>query len=263
MKKLVVLILFIFMGDHIQAQNYGNYLQTAVNLLNEGNIDTAKRAYEIYKQLSNKSDSVFEELFDKAKNGLFWMDSCHIVKLNDTTSLAVQEIDKKQIPVKYVDAEVAAQSSKLFGFTDWTLPNQSEMAIIIQDLPADLLVYPYYWCSSLSVSASRTLVTRRQTKYTNMKTGHTEISTKNIPNTYEGSRFSYSVMSKSGEAIVTYKKDIETKNGIIIKSNITGDEHFKSHYIIVRVFRTENPNSPILRGKETVASKTIVKINNQ
>lgn len=261
MKKLIVFILLILIGDNMQAQSFDNYLQIAINLLNEGDIDAAKRAYEVYKQLSNKSDSTYEELFDKTKNNLFWMDSCHVVKLSDTTSLAIQKIDKKQIPVKYVDAEVTAQNSESFGFTDWTLPNQSEMAAIIQNLPADLLAYPYYWCNSQSMSASRTIVVKKRTTYKNIKTGRTSITTKNIPNTYENSHLSYSIMSKSGETTVTYKKDIETENGIIIKSEITGDENFISHYIIIRVFRTDNPNLPIIRGKAAVSSAVIKTYN--
>lgn len=261
MKNLIVFILVVLIGGNIQAQNYDNYLQTAVNLLNEGNIDAAKCAYEVYKQLSNKSDSIFEKLFDKIKNGLFWMDSCHIIKLSDTTSLAIQKINKNQSPVKYIDAEVTAQSSELFGFTDWTLPNKFEMATIIQNLPVDLLTYPYYWCKSSS--ATSRILLGRKIMHQHKKTGQTLVKTENIPFTKGYSHLSYSIMSKSGETIVTYKKDIEIKNGIIIKSNITGEENFKSHYIIVRAFRTDNPNLPILKAKESIASSTIVKINNQ
>lgn len=258
MKKWVLLILFIIgIGCYIQAQSYDNYIQKAFELLDKGNVDAARRAYEVYKEMSNKSDSTFEELFDKTKKNLIWMDSCLIVRLSDTTSIAIQKIDPKQLPVKYVDAEAIARSSELFGFTDWTLPNQSEMSAIIRNLPDDLLMYTYYWCLSPSASVSSTVVVKRKTTYRNKNTGHISTKTENIPITNENTRLSYSIMSKDGGTVVTYEKDIETKNGIIVQSNIAGDENFKSHYIIVRVFRTDNPNLPVLKTKESGALSTI------
>ena len=258
MKKLLLLISLIISGSYIQAQSYDNYIQKAFELLDEGNVDAAKSAYEVYKQMSNKSNSTFEELFDKTKKNLFWMDSCLIVKLNDTTNIAIQKIDPKQLPIKYKEAETTAQSSKLYGFTDWTLPNKAEMSAIIQNLPADLLVHPYYWCNSPSGLVTSTIVVRKKTTYRNKRTGHISTRIKNIPITNESTHLSYSIMSRNGENVITYEKDIETKNGITIKSNTTGDENFRSHYIIVRVFRTKDPNLPILRKEESSTSSVTI-----
>lgn len=223
MKKLLLLIpLMIISGSYIQAQSYDNYIQKAFELLDKGNVDAAKRAYEVYKQMSNQSNSTFEELFDKTKKSLSWMNFCHIVRLNDTISIAIQKIDPKQLPVKYEDAATIARDSKLFGFTDWSLPTQSEMRSIIQNSPIDLLVYTDYWTASYDYM-----------KYNSALGGLYYEETK------------YWKISKNGELVITYKK-IKDKREVPSEVHEFGDMESKCNYIIVRIFRNGDPNSSLL-----------------
>lgn len=222
MKKLLLLIPLIISGSYIQAQSYDNYIQKAFELLDEGNVDAAKSAYEVYKQMSNQSNSTFEELFDKTKKSLSWMNFCHIVRLNDTISIAIQKIDPKQLPVKYEDAATIARDSKLFGFTDWTLPTQSEMISIIQNSPIDLLVYPDYWITS----------------YNYMKyDGALKLS-------YMEKR--YRKIFNNGKLAVTYTLIYKRKGKEPSEVHEFGDMESKCNYIIVRIFRNGDPNSSLL-----------------
>lgn len=144
MKKLILFILLILIGGNMQAQSYDNYLHTAINLLNDGNIDAAKRAYEIYKQLSDKSDSTFEELLDKAKKEQSWMDACNIVDLGNGNFIAVQKDDSK-ITLKYDEAKQRCESNRLGGFCDWRLPSEVELSIIFSTI--NWSNHNYYWTS--------------------------------------------------------------------------------------------------------------------
>ena len=62
MKKLVLFMTFIVCGlASADAQNYDEYLSVARRHLAEGNIESARKAYSVYRTLSDSRDLSFEE----------------------------------------------------------------------------------------------------------------------------------------------------------------------------------------------------------
>lgn len=143
MKKILLLLGVLLFTLNLSAQNYDSYLQKAYSALEKGRIEIAQSSYNVYKKMTGKSDLDFETLIKKADINA-WKESCLIIKVNDTLSLAVQHIDKQQIPVSYHVAEVKAESSRLGNFTDWRLPSESELKIILPNIDSDE-VQSYYW----------------------------------------------------------------------------------------------------------------------
>ncbi len=84
----------------ISAQNYDKHLHNAYSALEAGNIEKAEVYYNIYKKMTGKIDLDFQALIEDAGVNA-WTKSCHIIKVNDSISLAVQHVDKQQIPVSY------------------------------------------------------------------------------------------------------------------------------------------------------------------
>lgn len=142
MKKFLLLLGMIFCAFNLSAQNYDRYLQRAYTALEEGKIEVAQSSYSIYNKMTGQTDSDFEILLkDKIDND--WKNSCHIIKVSDTVSLAVQHINEHQIPVSYHMAKVKAQASRLGNFADWRLPQKSELYLILPNIssPEKELLY--------------------------------------------------------------------------------------------------------------------------
>ena len=102
------------------------------------------------------------------------------------------------------------------------LPTQSEMISIIQNSPIDLLVYPDYWTASynhMKYNSALGELYYKETKYWKI--------------------------SKNGELVITYKK-IKDKREVPSEVHEFGDMESKSNYIIVRIFRNDDPNSSLL-----------------
>lgn len=142
MKQILLLLSVLLFTLNLSAQNYDSYLQKAYSALEEGKIEVAQSSYNIYKKMTKKTDLDFEILIkDKIEND--WKNSCHIIKVSDTVSLAVQHIDEHQIPVSYHMAKVKAQASRLGNFADWRLPQKSELYLILPNIssPEKELLY--------------------------------------------------------------------------------------------------------------------------
>lgn len=135
MKKILLLFSTLLFAFNLSAQNYDSdyYLRQAYSALEEGKIEVAQSSYNIYTKMTGRTDLDFETLLKDADINA-WKKSCYIIKVNDTLSLAVQRIDKHQIPVSYHVAKVKAQASRLGNFTDWRLPDKSELYIILPNI---------------------------------------------------------------------------------------------------------------------------------
>lgn len=68
MRKILLLFSMLLFAFNLSAQNYNQefYLQTAYEALATNKIDVAKKSYNVYKQISGKSDPNFETLLLKA-----------------------------------------------------------------------------------------------------------------------------------------------------------------------------------------------------
>ena len=133
MKKFLLLLGMIFCAFNLSAQNYDSYLQRAYTALEEGKIEVAQSSYNIYKKMTGRTDSDFEALIKDADVNA-WKSSCHVIIVNDTLSLAVQKIAPNQTAVTYQVAKIKAKGSRLGNFTDWRLPQKSELEIILPNI---------------------------------------------------------------------------------------------------------------------------------
>lgn len=205
MKKLLLLFSTLFIAFNLSAQNYDSYLQKAYSALEEGKIEVAQSFYNVYKKMTEKTDLDFETLIKDADVNA-WKRSCYIIKVNDTLSLAVQHVDKQQIPVSYHIAEVKAKASRLGNFTDWRLPSNSELKIILPNLDSGD-VQSYYWTGKKKADFL-------------IRVTHVETTS------YEA------VNNVSYETIETYYEC--KKDGIMSESR--GNKSICHKYIIVRTF---------------------------
>lgn len=213
MKKILLLFSTLFVALNLSAQNYDKYLHKAYSALEEGKIEIAQSAYDVYKKMTGRTDLDFETLI-KGADINDWKSSCLIIKVNDSISLAVQRIDKHQIPVSYNVAEVKARASRLGNFTDWRLPYESEMKLILPNISFHENE-SYYWI--FKTSFATTLKSGR--KVTRKTTNLWHRAMNNI---------SYKVVE-------TY---YESKNDNYI-SETRGDKDICHNFLIVRTF---NPN---------------------
>ncbi len=64
MKKLIVFVLCFMMVSFViaQSEDYSNYLNSAMNKLEAGDCDAARKYYNVYKELSGKTVASVEEL---------------------------------------------------------------------------------------------------------------------------------------------------------------------------------------------------------
>lgn len=65
MRYIILVTLFLFIKTSVTAQNYHDYLTEAFNQFYKGEIDKAKKAYGVYKDLTDSVDTKFESLLVK------------------------------------------------------------------------------------------------------------------------------------------------------------------------------------------------------
>ena len=68
MKSIILIIIAFGLPLGILAQNYNEYLEAAQKHLRNGNYEKAEVAYNVYKQLTSKTDENFEMSLSKAKD---------------------------------------------------------------------------------------------------------------------------------------------------------------------------------------------------
>ena len=136
-----ILVCCVFVSVHINAQEYDPYLRKAFSALEEGNTEVAQSSYNVYKRMTNKTDPDFEVLLDASLNN-DWKSKCYIIKLNDSTNIAIQHFDGQK-PVSQETAEKIAGASRLGDFTDWRLISKQESYIVLPniDIKQDLNIW--------------------------------------------------------------------------------------------------------------------------
>lgn len=219
MKQILLLLSVLLFTLNLSAQNYDSYLQKAYSALGEGKIDVAQSSYNIYKKMTGRTDSDFEALIKDADVNA-WKSSCYIIIVNDTLSLAVQKIAPNQTAVTYQVAKIKAKGSRLGNFTDWRLPQKSELEIILPNITikdSDL----FFWVSNKgqlkSITSKKTLSNGLQV---NQKI--------EFFSCYAMNNLSYNVME------TYYERKV---NNSIIESR--GNKDFCCNYIIVRTFNPQ------------------------
>ncbi len=147
MNRILIIVFLLVASLYSVGQDYDLYLQEAFKHLGKGNKENAEKCYEVYKKMTNKTDGHFESLLLKFKAKDEWQKSCYIIKLNDSTDIAVQKLPETQKAVPHTVAMYNATASRLGGFLDWRLPTNQEMHIIIPTLSDDELYFEYYHCT--------------------------------------------------------------------------------------------------------------------
>ena len=151
MKKILLLVFSILiMCSTVWAQETTNYLAKAFELLLEGNVESAEKHYIVHKKLTGQTDADFEAMLEgeKGKSSESWKDECYIVPLDTVYMLAVQKASITEVTeLSQSNAELAASASRLGGFMDWHLPDDTEMSVLIANLPLNTIKAGWYWTS--------------------------------------------------------------------------------------------------------------------
>ena len=138
MKRFLSILLVAFVATIVmQAQDNTNYLTKAFELLLEGNVESAEKHYIVHKKLTGQTDTDFEAMLEgaKGKSSESWKDECYIVPVNSEYMLAVQKASITDgIRLEYDEACKAAEASRLGDFTDWRVPTEQEMSILVANL---------------------------------------------------------------------------------------------------------------------------------
>ncbi len=171
MKKFLSILLVAFVATIVmQAQDNTNYLAKAFELLLEGNVESAEKHYIVHKKLTGQTDADFEAMLEgeKRKSSESWKDQCYIVPLNSEYMLAVQKASITDgIKLEYYDACKAAEASRLGDFTDWRVPTEQEMSILVANLSSvfnNTYTSNYFWTTHQLRSTETIVVNRYNAK---------------------------------------------------------------------------------------------------
>lgn len=221
MKKILLLFSILLFAFNLSAQNYDSnfFLRQAYSALEEGKIEKAQSSYNVYKKASGKIDLDFETLIKDADVNA-WKSSCHIIIVNDTLSLAVQKIAPNQTAVTYQVAKIKAKGSRIGNFTDWRLPYESELEIILPNITikdSELFFWVNKYFQIKSMTSKKTLSNGLQV---NQKM--------EFFSCYAMNNLSYNVME------TYYERKVDNS---IIESR--GNKDFCCNYIIVRTFNPQ------------------------
>ena len=137
MKKILLLVFSILiMSSTVLAQETTNYLAKAFELLLEGNVESAEKHYTVHKKLTGQTDNDFEALLqEKKETGTqhIWEDYCFMISSSDSI-LAVQKVSISNQTFSWSEANRIATSSRLGEYSDWRLPTEEELSIILCNL---------------------------------------------------------------------------------------------------------------------------------
>lgn len=118
--------LLLVAGMDCMAQEYCEYLETAVRFIDEGNCDRAEMNYNVYKKLSGKSFDFIEQKISECKDTLGASSGLLQVQLNFNDYEALpSDLDGLYT---WEEANTACENLTAFGRTDWILPDKSELA---------------------------------------------------------------------------------------------------------------------------------------
>lgn len=137
MKRFLSILLVAFVATIVmQAQDNTNYLAKAFELLLEGNIESAEKHYIVHKKLTGQTDNDFEALLqEKKEKGTqhIWEEYCFMISSSDSI-LAVQKVSISNQTFSWSEANRIATSSRLGEYSDWRLPTEEELSIILCNL---------------------------------------------------------------------------------------------------------------------------------
>ncbi len=174
MKKILLLVFSILiMSSTIQAQETMNYLAKAFELLLEGNVESAEKHYIVHKKLTGQTDTDFEAMLEgeKGKSSESWKDECYIVPLDSVYMLAVQKASITDVTkLSQSNAVLAASASRLGGFMDWHLPDDTEMSVLIANLPLNTFTSGWYWTSITTTGGRGKSITRTNSHFIEIPT---------------------------------------------------------------------------------------------
>lgn len=146
MKKIILIFVIIVCGvANVIAQSYNEYLNNAYKLLANGDIENAQKNYSVYCAMTGSRDWEFEKKLEEIKSQSNWESKCYIFDISESEILAVQKLPYGQSPVSHLDALKFAENSRLGKFRDWRLPQDSELRIILANIPQNELLYDSYW----------------------------------------------------------------------------------------------------------------------
>lgn len=145
---LTFVSIMIFSIMSANAQNYNEYLSVAWKHLTERNFEKAQKAYEVWCDMTGLTNTEFENKIKEEKEKSMWKNNCFFFDLSDNEVLVVQKITLNQSPVSHYDALRFAENSRLGGFSDWRLPEDTELRIILSNLSRAELPYNTYWTLS-------------------------------------------------------------------------------------------------------------------
>lgn len=217
-RKYILLFGVLLMVLNLSAQNYDSYLQAAYSALEEGKIEVAQSAYNIYKKITAKTDLDFETLLkDKIDND--WQKSCHIIDLGNGEYLAAQK--PSSIQMTHSAAKELCEASRLGGFDDWRLPFENELDILFSE-ENFITSTSYYW---LSFTTKSDIIVAGEIKGNIVGTG-----AKNI----EGDHYMYHIIDYADN--IRYK-DSKYVNMELIESGYGPVTLPKHYYISIRKFK--------------------------
>lgn len=135
MKKFLSILIVAFVATSVmQAQDNTNYLAKAFELLLKGNLESAEKHYIVHKKLTGQMDADFEAMLQEEKGKKnTWEDDCFMISYSDSI-LAVQKISVSNKTFCLSDANRIATSSRMGGYTDWRLPTEEELSVILSNL---------------------------------------------------------------------------------------------------------------------------------
>lgn len=134
MKKALFLLCMTLLGHIVYSQNYESYLQKAYSALEEGNVEAAQDYYNVYKKITEKTDTDFEVILKDAESKDAWKNNCFIVDMGNGYYIAGLKDFKY---VYYKSAVQNCKSCRYGGFTDWRLPTKEEILMLLNYIPWD------------------------------------------------------------------------------------------------------------------------------
>ena len=125
------LVLMLVAGMDCMAQEYCEYLETAVRFLDEGNCDRAEMNYNVYKKLSGKSSKFIEDKITECKDSSGQSSGVLRVQLNfNDYEVLPSDLDGLYT---WEEAKTACENLTAFGKSDWILPDKAELAGLCND----------------------------------------------------------------------------------------------------------------------------------